>query len=208
VLPAPPGVLHEVELFQALARRVGLGDAFAGSIDDHKRRLLRRVADRGASLEELRRGAVRNPDAPRVVFGDGRVHTPNGRVQLVTDDAGHEPSAASEYPLWLFSSSTEKSQSSQWAGRGLREHVWVRVHPSAAPDLAAGELVTIESAHGRLRATLELDPALRPDVAVMPKGGHFDRGHAANALIAARTTDIGLGAAYLDCRVRLVASVR
>jgi anaerobic selenocysteine-containing dehydrogenase len=80
----------------------------------------------------------------------------------------------------------------------------VRVHPSAAGGRAAGALVTIESEHGRLTATLQLDAALRPDVAVMPKGGHFDRGHAANALIAARATDLGLGAAYLDCRVRLV----
>jgi hypothetical protein len=38
----------------------------------------------------------------------------------------------------------------------------------------------------------------------MPKGGHFDRGHSANALIPARATDLGLGAAYLDCMVRIV----
>jgi anaerobic selenocysteine-containing dehydrogenase len=146
---------------------------------------------------------VRNPEAPRVVFGDGRVRTPSGRVQLVTDDATAAPASA-EYPLWLFSSSTEKSQSSQWTGRGLGEHVWIRVHPSAAAGRGAGEVVTIASAHGQLRAKLALDASLRPDVAVMPKGGHFDRGHAANALIAARTTDIGLGAAYLDCRVRIL----
>jgi len=203
VVAPPPGVLHELELFQALAARVGIGDALAGSLDDWKRRLLGRVAARGAALEDLRRGPVRNPDAPRVVFGDGRVRTPNGRVQLMTDDASPAP-ASTEYPLWLFSSSTEKSQSSQWAGRGLGEHVWIRVNPSAAPGRDAGELVTIASAHGQIRAKLELDASLRPDVAVMPKGGHFDRGHAANALIAARTTDIGLGAAYLDCRVRLI----
>jgi anaerobic selenocysteine-containing dehydrogenase len=78
------------------------------------------------------------------------------------------------------------------------------VHPSAVAGRAAGQVVTIASAHGEIRAKLELDASLRPDVAVMPKGGHYDRGHAANALIAARTTDIGLGAAYLDCRVRIV----
>ena len=202
VVAPPAGVLHELELFQALAARVGLADALAGSVDDWKRRLLRRVADRGASLDDLRRAPARNPDARRVVFADGRVRTPNGRVQLLTDVADAAPDAG-EYPLWLFSNSTEKSQSSQWAGRGLGEHISVRVHPSAAAGRDAGTPVTIESAHGRLRATLELDARLRPDVAVIPKGGHFDRGHAANALIAARTTDIGLGAAYLDCRVRL-----
>jgi anaerobic selenocysteine-containing dehydrogenase len=203
VVAPPPGVLHELELFQALAGRVGIGDALAGSVDDWKRRLLARVASRGAALDDLRRAPVRNPDAPRVVFGDGRVRTPNGRVQLVTDDAS-SARVSTEYPLWLFSSSTEKSQSSQWAGRGLGEHVWIRVHPSAAAGRGAGTLVTIASPLGQIRAKLELDASLRPDVAVMPKGGHFDLGHAANTLIAARITDIGLGAAYLDCRVRLV----
>jgi len=202
VVPPPSGVLHEVELLQALAARVGIADALAGSVDEWKRRLLARVADRGASLEDLRRAPARNPDARRVLFADGRVRTPNGRVQLITDAADGAPGSA-DYPLWLFSSSTEKSQSSQWAGRGLGKHVWVRVHPSVAAGRDPGALVTIESAHGRLSATLEIDARLRPDVVVMPKGGHFDRGHAANALIAARTTDIGLGAAYQDCRVRL-----
>lgn len=40
----PKGVPHELELFQALAGRVGLGAEFAGSIDDWKRRLLARVS--------------------------------------------------------------------------------------------------------------------------------------------------------------------
>lgn len=203
IVAPPPGVLHELELFQALAARVGIGDAFAGSVDDWKRRLLGPVANRGASLDDLRRSPVRNPTAPRVAFGDGRVLTPNGRVQLMTDDAS-STHPSTEYPLWLFSSSTEKSQSSQWAGRGLGEHPWIRVHPSVAAGRVAGEVVTIASAHGQIRAKLELDASLRPDVAVMPKGGHFDRGHSANALIAAQLTDIGLGAAYLDCRVRIV----
>jgi len=34
-------------------------------------------------------------------------------------------------------------------------------------------------------------------------GGAFERGHAANALIEARATDLGLGAAYLDCLVTI-----
>lgn len=205
VVPPPAGVLHEVDLFRALAARVGLAEALDGSVEDYKRRLLHRAAGQGVSLEDLRRGAARNPVAPAVLFGDGRVRTPNGRVQLLAD-APTAGGGASEYPLWLFSNSTEKSQSSQWAGRGLGKHVWVRVHPSAAPGMAAGAIVTVESPNGRLQATLMLDASLRPDVAVMPKGGHFDKGHAANALIGASSTDIGLGAAYLDCRVRLTST--
>ena len=43
------------------------------------------------------------------------------------------------------------------------------------------------------------------DVALAPKGGHFDAGRAANALLRARLTDFGEGAALYDERVRIVA---
>src|SRR5690606_7246553 len=73
----PDGVRHEVELFAALAARLGFGDAMAGSVEDWKRRLLTRVAERGVTLEALRDGARRNPDAQPVLFADGRVRTPD-----------------------------------------------------------------------------------------------------------------------------------
>ncbi len=204
VVPPPAGVPQETELFQQLAARTGVSAALAGSIDDWKRRLLAPVAERGASLEDLRRqGTVRNPLAPEVLFADGKVATPSGRVQLL----GALPPRfrlPNGYPLWLCSNSTEKSQASQWAGRGLGDTTWVRVHPDAAPGCQAGEVVNVESPHGRVCARLELDPTQRRDVAIMPKGGHFDRGQSANALIEAVPTDLGLGAAYLDCGVRIV----
>lgn len=211
VVPMPPEVRHEVQVFQALAKLVGLADYPQDSIDNLKRMTLAPVAGQAASLEFLRKhGAVRSPIADQVLFGSGRVHTANGKVQLLdvappaaeitvpdARDGGSEP-------LWLFSNSTEKSQASIWAGKGLGERTWVVVHPDAVPGLAAGAVVDVVSATGTLQAELRLDPAQRKDVAIMPKGGHLDRGHSANVLIAARATDLGLGAAYLDCQVRIV----
>jgi anaerobic selenocysteine-containing dehydrogenase len=202
VVPPPDGVLHEVELFAALARRVGLEAQMAGSIDDYKRRLLRPVADLGASLEALREGPVRNPLARERLFDRPEVCTESRRVQLL-DELPPRAAAPEGYPLWLFSNSTEKSQASQWSGQGLGRHTWISVHPQAARGLEPGAIVTVESPTGRLRAELRLDPSLRTDVAVMPKGGHYDAGHSANVLIAAKPTDRGLGAAFLDCRVRI-----
>lgn len=78
------------------------------------------------------------------------------------------------------------------------------VHPDRAPPGSSdGDLVVVESVHGSITARLRLDAAQRRDVAIVPKGGHFDRGQSANALIGAVPTDFGLGAAYLDCHVRL-----
>lgn len=211
VVPMPPGVRHEVHIFQDLARRVGLGTYPQESIDQLKRHALAGVAGQGASLEFLRKhGAVRSPVADPLLFGSGRVLTENGKVQLLDSmpaEAQVEVPPArtgASAPLWLFSNSTEKSQASVWSGQGLGEHVWIAVHPDAVPGIAAGAIVRVESAIGSLDAELRHDPEQRKDIAIMPKGGHFDRGHSANALIPARATDLGLGAAYLDCFVRVV----
>ena len=80
------------------------------------------------------------------------------------------------------------------------------MHPdSAPPGLGDGDAVRIVGEAGELLGELRLDPAQRRDVAICPKGGSFDDGTCANSLIRARTTDEGLGAAFLDCRVRLTA---
>jgi anaerobic selenocysteine-containing dehydrogenase len=139
------------------------------------------------------------------------VLTPNGKVQLLRSepptqrDAGLAPPSLprGSAPLWLFSNSTEKSQASIWSGAGLGDHVWIAVHPDAVPGIPDGALVRVASRRAELVAQLRHDNAQRRDAAVMPKGGAFERGHAANALIEARATDLGLGAAYLDCLVTI-----
>lgn len=209
VVPPPSDVRHEVQIFQELARRLGLDGYPQGSLDQLKQQLLAPVAAAGASLAELRRhGAVRSPASPALLFGDGRVQTPSGRVRLLDQlpppvDAPPPPErSGASAPLWLFSNSTEKSQASQWAGKELAA-LPVTVHPQAVPGLADGAPVFVDSALGSLAAVLHHDERQRLDVAIVPKGGHFDRGQCVNSLIAARATDLGLGAAYLDCRVRI-----
>ncbi|MCA8951847.1 MAG: molybdopterin-dependent oxidoreductase [Planctomycetes bacterium] len=210
VVPAPPEVRHEVAIFQELARRVGLADYPQESVDDLKKAALANVAGQGADLASLRRhGAVRSPMANPLLFPSGRVLTPNGRVQLLGEapappDLEVPPArAGASEPLWLFSNSTEKRQASQWVGKSLGERTWIAVHPDVLPGARAGDVVVVESAHGRIEAELRLDERQRRDLAILPKGGGFRAGQSANALIAARATDIGLGAAYLDCLVRI-----
>lgn len=211
VVPMPAEVRHEVQVFQDLARRVGLQDYPQDSIDQLKRQALSGVAGQGAGLESMRKyGAVRSPVADVLLFRDERVLTPNGRVQLVTTPPTEPRIEAppslpgASLPLWLFSNSTEKSQASVWSGEGLGERCWIVVHPGAVPGLAEGTRVRVCSAVGAIEAELRFDATQRQDVAIVPKGGHFDRGHSANALIPACATDLGLGAAYLDCMVRIV----
>jgi anaerobic selenocysteine-containing dehydrogenase len=201
VVPPPEGVLTDLQIVQELARRTGFGDEFAGTTADWKRRLLRKVAPMGASLEALERGPVRNPLAAEVLFEGGRVPTRSGRVQLV-HDLPPTPPEEPGFPLWLLSNSALEGQSSQWSvdpGPCLR----ATVHPDVARGVADGGQARLVSALGALTVTLRHDPSQRRDVVIVPKGGHYDRGQAANALIRARTTDLGDGAAYQDAHVRI-----
>jgi anaerobic selenocysteine-containing dehydrogenase len=205
VVAPPQGVRSDLEIIQGLAARVGLGADLAGSAREWKARLISpAAAARGVTVDALEAGAVKNPLAAEVLFADGRVPTPTGRVNLLTE-APAERVPRAEFPLALMSLSTDRAQSSQWSAR-LDGPAVCTVHPdvAAAAGLSDGALGRLQSAIGELRVRVRCDPRQRRDVALVPKGGHLRDGRAANALIRARTTDLGEGGALYDEGVRLV----
>src|SRR5690606_4240287 len=78
-------------------------------------------------------------------------------------------------------------------------------HPSAAAGLEDGAEAWLESRVGRLRVVLKLDARYRPDTVYAPRARSVALGKCVNAILSARLTDHGEGAAYLDEGVRLVA---
>jgi anaerobic selenocysteine-containing dehydrogenase len=209
VMAPPEGVKTDLQIVQALAteidERTGEGEEkislkVRGSAREWKTRLLSRVETAGVRLEDLERASVRNPFAEKVLFEGRKFATPSGKVNLI-HSLPEVPPDEPEYPLWLFSNSTDQSQSSQWA-IPEPDLLHATCHPSAANGFSDGDVVRLESAIGSMRVRLRFDPAQRPDVVIVPKGGSYDRGNAANALVRARLTDAGEGAAYQDCRVR------
>jgi anaerobic selenocysteine-containing dehydrogenase len=210
VVPPPPGVRDDLEIIQALAARVGLGDRLAGSPRDWQQRLLSPAARAGGmTVDALERKVIRNPSAPQVLFGAGKVATRTGRVNLITS-APPDTARSTEYPLTLLSLSTDRAQSSQWsraADGPAAGPAPCTVHPAvaAAAGLREGDTATLESSLGALPVRVHVDDRQRRDVAIVPKGGHVSTGHAANALIRAALTDIGEGGALYDEGVRLRA---
>jgi anaerobic selenocysteine-containing dehydrogenase len=206
VAAPPDGVRSDLEIIQGLAARVGLGHDLQGTAREWKARLIsEKAAARGVTLEALEAGPVRNPLAERVLFEDGRVPTPTGRVNLLTE-APAELARPAAFPLALLSLSTDRAQSSQWSARFIGPTVCT-VHPdvAAAAGLADGDLGHLQSEVGEIAVRVRCDPSQRRDVALVPKGGHLRDGRCANALVRARTTDIGEGGALYDEGVRLVA---
>lgn len=207
VVPAPEGVKTDFEIAKSLAERLGLEEHFHGEPDVWKRRFLRNVSDKGASLDAIRDGYVRNPLAPKILFADRKFKTASGRVNLIRE-ADPEPSRpTTDRPLLLMAFSTEKAQSSQWAHpKGHDGPAVATLHPEAAAGFADGAIVRLESEVGSMDVRLKFDPRQRRDVVLMAKGGWLRDGRCANALIAATATDAGGGAVYYDTPVRLARS--
>jgi anaerobic selenocysteine-containing dehydrogenase len=205
VVAPPPGVRSDLQIVQELAARVGLGDRFSGSARAWKERLIAPAAAAAdVTVDRLEQGAFRNPLAPTILFEGGKVPTPSGRVNLLATSPADVPARSPAFPLTLMSISTDRAQSSQWsvAPSGLAE---CTVHPEVAEaaGLGDGGRARLESAIGAMEVTIRCDRLQRRDVALLPKGGHRRDGRCANALVAARLTDIGEGGALYDEGVRL-----
>ena len=204
VVPPPPGVKSDLEITQELARRVGLAAAVEGSARDWKRRFLgSKLLEKGVTLETLEEGTIRNPLPPKVIFEDRRFLTESGRVNLITAAPPEEEPSDPDFPLYFMALSTDKSQCAQWA-KPLAGPLVVTVHPDAAGGVPDGGLARIESRVGSMTVRIRHDAAQRRDVALTPKGGHMKDGRCANAIIRARTTDLGEGGSLYDERVRVV----
>ena len=204
VVPPPAGVRSDLEIFQGLADRLGFGEKMRGHAEAWIDRVLAPMADRGVTRAELSRRALRKPDAPRVLFEGRRFRTPNGRFQLITDFIEAPRATEDGYPLVLMSNSSYRNQASQRSRAEQQDPGPVTMHPDAAPGFADGDLAVLESPIHRVVVRLRFDPKQRRDVVIYAKG-RWGKFGGPNALVRARETDAGGGAAYYDQGVRIVA---
>ncbi len=202
VVPPPEGVRSDLAIYQALAERLGFGEAMKGSAESWIERFLAPMAGQGVTREALLRGGLRKPDAPRVLYQDRRFPTPTGRFQLITDFATEPPALEGGYPLHLLSISTYRNQSSQISRAAQQETPSITLHPDAAAGHEDGSLARLVSPIGEVTVRLRFDPKQRRDVVVYSKGRWGKLG-GPNSLIRARVTDAGGGAAYYDQGVRI-----
>ena len=85
-----------------------------------------------------------------------------------------------------------------------RKPLMAQVSPQAVAGagLGDGDLAALVSPRGRLQVRLRVDPSLRADTVVLPKGGWHKHGRNMNVLVEPRYT-AGTGAAFNQNFVRL-----
>ena len=222
---APVGEsLPNSEVFRRLAARMGFDEAcFRDSDED-----ICRTALKGVDWDRLKQTGWQRLDVPErfAPFAQGGFPTPSGKCEFRSEwleKQGIDPlpfynppaeinREEENYPLAFLSPPARNFLNSSFANvarfRELEREPHLDMHPrdAAARGIADGDTVRVFNGRGshRLRARVNGKP--RPGVVVAPsvwwKKYSPDRGNA-NNLTSQRTTDLGGGATFYDCRVQV-----
>lgn len=201
----PPGHCRsQFDIYQDLARRFPFADEYVKPLDEWLEIICRPFFAKGSSLEALRKGPVRDPDAPMVPWQVGALRTQSGRFEFL-DEAHGFPEASDVYPLALLTTGSPKHLCSELT---LAEHdplPEARIHPDTGRrfGLSDGAEAWLENGLGRVKVLVRFDPRQRLDVCLCRRGGWVAAGHGLNRIIAARVSALGNGTPYYETRVAL-----
>jgi anaerobic selenocysteine-containing dehydrogenase len=209
VVPPLGEARSDLAILQALAERLGFGAGMAGSAGDWIDAAVKPLHGSGISHEALKvaGGRLWPAGQPRIPWADGRFATPSGRF-VFPDHFDDDPVlGTSEYPLHLIAQATVEAMNSQILEAEQGEPLMAQVSPQAVAGagLGDGDLAALVSPRGRLQVRLRVDPSLRADTVVLPKGGWHKHGRNMNVLVEPRYT-AGTGAAFNQNFVRLERS--
>ena len=208
VNPAIPPIgesKSELEIFQLLANKLGIGDKLRGTPKEWLRRLAAPIINQGISFKKLQAGPCRVPSAPMVPFSDYKFKTKFGKFEFVTDNVP-EKTNDSQFPYHLLS-----TMSQGWIGseipsikqkNGILE---VYIHPKVAKkeQITDGEKILLESPVGQLLVTVKISDKVRPDVILTYRGKWMKYQQGINILTLDIMSDSGYGTPYYETRVRL-----
>jgi anaerobic selenocysteine-containing dehydrogenase len=221
---APPGeTKSNVEVFRALAQRMGFDDpCFADSDDDMIRTLLdsEHPFVRGITLQDLERERfVRLRVAP---FANGGFGTPSGKCEFHAETIEYTPPVESRFgdenlrarfPLELISPKHDDSMNSTFGNRPENDAATATVHieaaDAAARGIVTGDQVRVYNDRGACLLRAQVDGVVRQGVVCVPSvrwarmaADH----HSVNALTSERLTDKGGGPTLYSCLVQVEKS--
>jgi anaerobic selenocysteine-containing dehydrogenase len=221
-LPAAGEAKSNVEVFQLLARRMGLEDACLYESEDE---MLRTVLGsghphlEGITLERLdAEHFVRlNLPAPYLPFAEGGFGGPEGKAQLGVEGLEYVPAPESRlgterqsYPLELISPKAADAMNSTFAEReGVDRATGVAMinrEDAAARGIVEGDRVRVFNDRGEVMAQAVVDGFTAPGVVAVPAVRWPKRSNkraGVNTLVSDRLTDLGNGATFYSCLVEV-----
>jgi len=221
-LPAPGETKSNVEVFQLLARRMGLEDACLYESEDEMIRTLLASGHphlEGITLERLEREHhVRlNLSTPYLPFAEGGFGGADGKARLSPEGLAYEPPPESRfgaeksvYPLELLTPKAHDAMNSTFGNRAELDAetavAWLHAEDAAARGIATGDPVRLFNDRGEVRAHAAVDGKTAPGVVVVPAVRWPRRSQnraGVNTLISDRLTDLGGGPTFYSCLIQV-----
>ncbi len=226
-VPRPGETRSNVEIFRALALRMGFDDTcFRESEDGMIRTLLNsgHAFLSGITLERLdREHSVRLNISPAgepfLPFAEGGFGTPSRKCEFGAGSLEYIPPVESrfgdgvlrrKFPLELISSKHDDSMNSTFGNRPASDRETSVVHLNASDagprGVCTGDRVRVFNDRGSLLLRAEVDGVVQPGVARAPSVRWPKRApdrRNANALTSDRLTDIGGGPTFYSCLVEI-----
>jgi anaerobic selenocysteine-containing dehydrogenase len=225
VVDAPGETRSNVEVFRALAARMGFEDpCFQDSEDDMIRALLSSGHPflEGITLERLERERsvrlnVSAEGTPFLPFAEGQFGTASGKCELDVPDYAPpvesrlgDVSLRKKYPLEFVSSKNDDSMNSTFGNRDAVDKQTSVLHlateDAEARGIHSGDLVRAFNERGSLLLTAEVDGVVGRGVVRAPSIRWAKRAQdrrSANALTSEKLTDIGGGPTFYSCLVEV-----
>jgi len=218
--------LPNSEVFRRLAARMGFDEpCFRDSDED-----ICRTALKGVDWDRLKETGWQKLDVPErfAPFAQGGFPTPSGKCELYSaalEKQGIDPlpfynppaevenrELEERYPLAFISPPARNFLNSSFANiarfRSLEREPHLDLHPTdaAARGIADGDMVRVFNDRGSQRLRARVNGKPRPGVVVAPSvwwKKYAPDGRNANNLTSQRTSDLGGGATFYDCRVQV-----
>jgi len=210
----PPGPRSNVEIFRALAKRMGFTES---CFDDQTKEMVSALLDtpsphlQGVTWDRLVAEHSIRLSVPDKPFASGGFRTPSGRCNLSAEGLDYAPpvesrlgSLAGKYPLELVSSKNHDSLNSSFGFRpdADAQCAILQIHPADAESrrIADGQPVEVFNDRGAIRLRASVCGVTRPGVVRAPM---VRWGVNVNTLISDRLTDLGGGPTFYNCLVEV-----
>ncbi len=223
-LPPPGEARPNVDVFRALAARMGFDDpCFADSDDDMIRTLLDSVHPfvKGITLEELDRERsvrLRLPE-PFQPFANGGFGTDDGKCHFHSETLDYTPPVesrhgdrqlAAKYPLEMISPKNDDSMNSTFGNRDIVDRqtavLHIAVADAAGRGIADADQVRMWNDRGSCLMVARVDDTVHAGLVCAPAvrwGKRASGARNVNALTSERLTDAGGGPTFYNCMVEV-----
>lgn len=225
-LAAPGEARSNVEIFRALAKRMGFAEA---CFDDSEDAMMRQLLDSGSpylqgiTLERLDEERSIPLPVPELPFANGGFTTASGKFEFGAERLAYRAPVESRfgdvdlsarYPLELISSKNDDSMNSTFGHRdgvdAQTDKVWIHAADAAARTIQDGDPVRVFNGRGSVLLHARVCEDVKRGVVRAPSTRWNKRsqcGWGVNRLISDRLTDIGGGATFYSCLVEIAPVV-